>query len=405
MLVTIKDYFEHFCPGFSKNRVESRWCWHGGHGCPKPAASRMTPTTWRCSPVPIPIVIASTSSTPGIFASLNGWARTNPSAACTATTASIASANGKARSCSTPSCRRRRWCGSSNAWGMAARLKRRRTSARWTRAVSSGCSSVPANGPRTSTTSNWSDCRSPSTRSNWMSCTDAFGKTGQKRGGRIAQEWAAGSSPPLRSGPKLGSHGSGGEVAVFDRPSRRSAHAGDGGGAGGIRGDALLCRGSFAWSLAAADRRPFALSQRHSASVRPGASSPSQAGAGPTQLSHLQASSGIAGGRGGKSPQCDGQTPARENAGVVRRQKENRAADPQTEDRPPDQHRPCGTSQRHDAQSAGEAFSPQPQRFAAVGGIAVVAVAVAGSLQLGASARLAAGTNAGDGPRIGPGAG
>src|SRR5277367_2157717 len=374
MLVTTMDPLEQLYSTLLANRIKSGRRWQGGHACAKTPTPRMAPTIWRCLPVQTPIVIASTSSTPATSVSPNGWARISPSAACTATTASIASASGRARSCNIPSCRSRSWC---------------------------GCSSVPANAPTISTTSNWNAWRNPSRPLNSTSCTDAFAKTRQKRGAWPAHVWAAAFSTPSRIGSKLGSRGSGGQVAVPDRPASGSTHAGDGGRTDGLGGDALLLGRCFAPALAALDRRSSALPQRDPASVRPDPSSPPQAWTGAAEASRPQSSAAIARGRGGKSPQRHRQAAARSDAGVVRRQKENRAADPQTQDRPADQHCPCGTPQRHVAQSAGAADSPHPQRFAAERGVAVVAVAVARPVQLGPPAWLVARPHTGDGDRPG----
>src|SRR5512135_925034 len=345
---------------------------------------------WRRSPARTPPARPSTASTLATPRSSSGLASASTSAVCIARPVSTGPLNGRGRCRATPSSRRRRSSGSSSVWATAARLRRRPTSVTLTPGPSTASSSRPAAAPRTSTASSSTGSRPRPRRSSSTSYTAGSVPSRRKKGAPRA------GAVPSRPGARLGPGGLGGRQPVPDRPAARATRLGDGRRAGGVGGVVHPGGGCVA---VAAGRQPPAVPRGAGAGPRGGPAPAAQAAAWAEGGPRPEAAARVPGRGGGEGASHLG--PGDQGAGqdAVRPAQGDQGPGGRAGHRHDGQHLVPGAARRGVAEPAGASGPAWPLRLAGRASIAVVAVAVAGSLQLGAGPRGAGGTPARDGDR------
>jgi len=207
----------------------------------------------------------------------------------------------------------------------------------------------------------------------------------RKKGG--SREDPARETPPPRDGQELGAcrHRLG-------QPFRDRSAVGTADQRGGCRTGRYGCAvraGCFQAAPLVPRRRSPAVPGSDPASVGAETASSSPHRPGPSQAAASEASPEAAGGRGEESPRWGRESGAGEAPGPVRLEAGRCHSHPGTGDRPDDSHRSCGTAQRHAARPTGPTGAADANALPSQTVAAMVAVAVAGLVQLGASAPFA----------------
>jgi len=341
------------------------------------------------SPVQTQTVSTSTDLTPVIFLLLNVWVKTKPSGGYIAKPAAGVSVNAKARSWQAQNYNKKLSFALSSVLDTAVPLKQPQTSARLTRERLSDCWKRPANAQRISIDCNWKNSNNQLKQYNLMNCTAELPKN-QKRG--KTQKAKVSSKRPC-----VGSYGAGSSQSFCDRFASWPPHARYRLSIDCI-GGCLLCKDVARASY----RRPFAVPCGYSAGLWTDKTSPkTQERSWPETQTNSQAAAEFAGWRGQEDSKFQRQTSGSYYLCSVWPTQRYRASHPTIEDWQTDKYFPSGEAQRHIERSTDTSGQTNPQWFSIELCFAVVVVALAGFVQLGACSWLFEWADAGDVPGSG----
>ena len=361
----------------SMNYRTNNLFWQGARPWPKTVYHQKVPQSQQnfhshSSLAQIPTVLTLTNSMPETFPSQNVWAKIKPSVDYIAKPAVGDSANAKAHSWQAQNYQKKLSFALSSVLDTAVPSKQPQISVRLIRERLNGFWKKLADVQKISTACNWRNYNSRLKQYNLMNCT-VVSLNSQKKG--KTQKAKASSE-----GPFVGSYGVGSYKPFCDRFASWPSDSRN-------RLSVDCIGGCLLWKdiASASCRRPFALSCGHSAGFWKDKASPkTQERPWQKMQTNSQAATKFAGWRGQEDSKFQRQTAESYHLCFVWPTQRYRASYSAIEDWQADKYFSSGEVQRHTERSADASGQTNPQWFSAQLRVAVVFVALAGSVQLGA---------------------
>jgi len=336
------------------------------------------------SPVQTQTAPTSTNLTPATFPLQNVWVKIKPSVGYTAGPVAGVSANEKARLWQGQNYNRKLSFALSNASDTAVPSRLPQTSARLTPERLRDCWKRPANERRISIDYSWKNSNNRLKQSSWMNYTAELPK-GQKRG--KTQKAKASSKRPC-----VGSYGAGSSKSFCDRFASWPPQLGNCLSIDHIGSCVLYEEIAFA-----SYRRAFAVSCGYSASLWPDKASPqTQERSWPETQAIPQTTAELAGWCGQEDSKFQRQTAGSYYLCSFWPTQRYRASYSAIEDWQADKYFSSGEAQRYIERSADKIGQTDPEWFPTELCVAMVVVALAGFVQLGACSWLSEWADAGD---------